>query len=151
LSVNSWDPTEVLDVQGNARFREVGTAAGGMDLLITPEGVLTTSASDARLKEDFHPLVNSLEKVMQLDGVTFKWKDSESGQRDAGLIAQAEIFPEAVFVNANDGFYGVNYSRFPALFVEAFKEQQQIIDEQKGEIDELKERLERLEQLLVQE
>lgn len=151
LSVNGWDATEVLDVNGNARFRGVGSATGGMDLLITPEGVLTTSTSDARLKEDFQPLANGLEKVLNMNGMTFKWKKDDEGARDAGLVAQdvAQIFPEAVFVNPNDGFYGINYSRFPALFVEAFKEQQKIIEEQKSEIDDLKVRLEKLESLMV--
>jgi hypothetical protein len=159
VSINSWDiPSEMLDVAGNARFRGVPTGAGD-DLMITEDGTLKRSASDARLKSDFQPLLNSLEKVMQMDGYTFTWKDDEEQNRDAGLVAQdiAEIFPEAVFVNQNDGYYGINYSRFPALFVEAFKDQQSIIEDQnkeissqQEEIDELKNRLDNLE-MLIQE
>ena len=70
---------------------------------------------------------------------------------DAGLIAQEvlNIFPEAVFINPYDGYYGINYSRFPALFVEAFKEQQQIIESQKTKISDLEERLKKVEDLLL--
>lgn len=154
ISMNTWDvATEILDVNGNGRFRGVGSAASANDLRITADGTLTTSTSDARLKENFRPLVNSLDKVLRLNGMTFSWKESASSERDAGLIAQEveEVFPEAVFVNPNDGFYGINYSRFPALFVEAFKEQQQIINAQRSEIDNLRQRLERLEQLISEE
>ncbi len=146
VTLGSWDPgTQMLDVFGNARFRAVGSAGSANDLRITADGTLTTNTSDARLKEDLQILEGSLEKVLQLEGYTFSWKSGEEGTvegrtRDAGLIAQEvqEVFPEAVFTNPADGYYGINYSRFPALFVEAFKEQQAIIDGQKGKIERLK-------------
>lgn len=151
------DATEMLDVDGNARFRAVGSAAQVNDIGITVDGVLTTSTSDKRLKEDITLIDNSLDKVLKLNGYTFNWKGKENSKKDAGLIAQEveEIFPEAVFINPNDGFYGINYSRFPALFVEAFKEQNINIEEQKNEIEllkkenkELKEKLDRILDML---
>jgi hypothetical protein len=154
LSLNSWeDATQVLDVNGNARFRQVGNAGSANDLRITADGTLTTSTSDARLKEHLEPISNSLEKILQMEGFTFNWIGDNSHVRDAGLLAQdvAKVFPEAVFLNENDRFYGINYSRFSALFVEAFKEQQQIITSQQEEINLLKARMERLEKLLQAE
>jgi hypothetical protein len=151
VSLNSWeDGTEVLDVNGNARFRQVGNAGSANDLRITADGTLTTSTSDARLKENVKPIDNSLEKILQMEGVTFNWIGDSSHARDAGLVAQdvEDVFPEAVFMNNNDGYFGINYSRFPALFVEAFKEQQQIIASQQEEINQLKSRMERIEKLL---
>ncbi len=150
VGINNWDPQEALDVVGNARFSGVISGAGD-DLVISAEGVLGRSASDARLKSDIQPLLNSLEKVMLMDGYTFTWKEDDEKNRDAGLIAQdvAEIFPEAVFENPIDGYMGINYSRFPALFVEAFKQQQTIIEDQEDEIDELKSRLDKLEELVL--
>ena len=154
----AWvDATEMLDVDGNARFRAVGSAAQVNDIGITVDGVLTTSTSDKRLKEDITLIDNSLDKVLKLNGYTFNWKGKENLKKDAGLIAQEvdEIFPEAVFVNPNDGYFGINYSRFPALFVEAFKEQNINIEEQKNEIEllkkenkELKEKLDRILDML---
>ena len=38
-----------------------------------------------------------------------------------------EIFPEIVFQNQTDLYYGINYSQFTPLLVEAIKEQQEQI------------------------
>ena len=67
----------------------------------------------------------------------------EIGGGDAGLLAQEvqHVFPEAAFQNPSDGFYGINYSRFSALFVEAFKEQQAQITELMHTISKLKKKL----------
>jgi hypothetical protein len=158
LTINNWaEGTEVLDVNGNARIRGVGSAASANDLRITGDGTLTTSTSDARLKTDFQPIENGLEKVLNMEGLTFSWIDDISRERDAGLLAQEVLksFPEAVFMNETDGYLGINYSRFPALFVEAFKEQQSIIEAQKtrielqgAELQELRSRLERIESMI---
>jgi hypothetical protein len=149
VTIGNWsDGTEMLDVNGNARFRGIGSAAYGFDLNITTDGVLTTSSSDKRLKENFRPISSSLDKVLSLSGYLFDWK---SGRKDdIGLVAQEvqKVFPEIVFENPSDGFLGINYSRFPALFVEAFKEQQVVIEKQQSEIEELKKRIENLEKCL---
>jgi len=153
VSIGRWESgAEMLDVNGNARFRAVGSAGSANDLRITADGTLTTNTSDARLKEDLQPLANSLEKVMQLEGYTFTWRESDNADRDVGLIAQEvnEVFPEAVFTNQVDGYMGINYSRFPALFVEAMKEQQSIIDAQKAEIERLKSGFDQLNQRLAE-
>ena len=153
IILGSWGTgTEMLDVNGNARFRAVGSAGSANDLRITADGTLTTNTSDARLKEDLKLLEHSLEKVLQLDGYTFQWNGSGSEVRDAGLIAQEvqEVFPEAVFTNQADGYMGINYSRFPALFVEAMKEQQSIIETQKTEIEKLKSGFDQLNQRLAE-
>lgn len=153
VMINSWDdPTQTLDVNGNARFRGVGSSASANDLRITWDGTLTTSTSDVRLKTEFQPIEDGLGKVLAMEGLTFEWREENTGIRDAGLVAQdvQEVFPEAVFENPKDGYLGINYSRFPALFVEAFKDQQHIIDLQQQEIVELKQRLEKIESLLNQ-
>jgi len=146
----AWvDATEMLDVDGNARFRSIGSAEPTFDLSVTIDGTLTTSSSDIRLKHDFLPITNSLEKVLKMEGYTYKWLNSKTDTRDVGLIAQEvlKIFPEAVFINPKDGYYGINYSRFPALFVEAFKEQQVIIDDLNKRILELEEKNQEFESL----
>ncbi|MFP4025992.1 MAG: tail fiber domain-containing protein [Thiohalospira sp.] len=148
----------LLDVNGNARFQSIGSGDWGHDLNITSDGTLTTSTSDKRLKTNIQPIESSLDKVLNLNGYTFTWKSENDTKKDAGLIAQEviDIFPEAVFINPYDGYYGINYSRFPALFVEAFKEQnckieeqQEIIQTQKEKILDLEKRLSQLEEILL--
>ena len=136
------DATEMLDVDGNARFRFVGSLGPTYDLSLTSNGTLTTSTSDSRLKYDFIPLENALEKILKMKGFTFKWKNNDSENRDVGLIAQdiLNVFPEAVFINPKDGYYGINYSRFPALFIEAFKEQQVLINNLNKRVIELEQK-----------
>ena len=77
--------------------------------------------------------------MLNLNGYVFNWKTGDSVKKDAGLVAQEvkEVFPEAVFQNKSDGYYGINYSRFPALFVEAMKEQQKLIEKQQEQINDL--------------
>ena len=87
--------------------------------------------SDKSLKKDITPLENSLEKVKQLEGVSFKWKDNE--EKDIGLIAQdvEKIFPELVSTNKETGLKSVEYGKLTAILIEAIKEQQKQIDELK--------------------
>jgi hypothetical protein len=157
IVLGMWENgTELLDVGGNARFRGVGSAASANDLRITADGTLTTNTSDKRLKEDLRPLEDGLERVLKMQGYTFTWT-SGVRIRDAGLMDQdvKNIYPEAVFRNEVDGYYGINYSRFPALLIEAIKEQQGIIEDQEAEIRDLEDsykvlsrRLKELEEML---
>ena len=89
------------------------------------------TSSDARFKKDVQPLTDSLNTVLKLRGVQFKWKRDEypehnfSGERQVGFIAQevAEILPEVVKKSdAKDGFYSVSYERIVPVLVEAIKE-----------------------------
>jgi hypothetical protein len=56
-------------------------------------GSLTQNASDERMKENITLIPNALEKVKQLRGVSFTWKEienspHEAGTEDIGVIAQ---------------------------------------------------------------
>lgn len=86
-----------------------------------------TIFSDRRLKKDITPLVNSLDKLLQLHGVNFRWIDPASqGDRtgvETGLIAQdvEEVFPEWVQTAAN-GYKTLTIGGFEALTAEALRE-----------------------------
>ena len=133
------EPTETLDVNGSARFRAVGATAFFANLNITSDGTLTTATSDIRLKENIEPLNNSLEKLLQLSGVTYSWIGQE-GKR-IGFIAQEveKVIPELVFTNNNteDKIKGIHLDNITAVLVEAIKEQQKIIEELKVRISNL--------------
>lgn len=94
-----------------------------------------TETSDIRRKTDIQPLKSSLEKVKQLQGVSYFWKtDSLKTKRDMGVIAQEveKVVPELVDTDA-EGFKSVRYSHMVALLLEAIKEQQKQIDSLKQE------------------
>lgn len=91
-----------------------------------------TAFSDIRLKNDFRPIENALEKVNQLHGYTFYMKESKENKRRTGLIAQEvlEVLPEAVTKDEN-GYYSLAYGNLVGLLVEAIKELKKEIEELK--------------------
>ena len=86
-------------------------------------------SSDVSLKEDIQTIENPLEKVQQLRGVSYKWKDT--GRKDIGLVADEvqEVLPELV---VEKGHKHIDYGHMIGLLVEAMKEQQKEIEELKN-------------------
>jgi len=119
-------PTERLDVNGNARFRSIGSSASAGALHYTSDGTLTTNTSDERLKTNIETLTSALEKVKQLRGVKYNWTEEPNGDVRIGLIAQEvnSVVPELTFVNKNteEKYMGVHYDNVVALLIEAVKE-----------------------------
>ena len=104
-----------------------------------------TAASDARKKTEIETVTNALDKVNQLRGVTYKRTDikeddSRYNKVEIGVIAQEvePILPEVVTYASDVDEYAVSYGNFAGLFIEAFKEQTEIINTLKKEIEELK-------------
>lgn len=85
------------------------------------------STSDVRLKVNVNKIDNSLNKVCQLSGVRFNWKDTNVPS--IGLIAQEveQIIPEVVHQN-EQGYKTINYGLLVAVLIEAIKQQQVIIN-----------------------
>jgi len=116
-----------------------------------------TQSSDERWKTNIYDLQNSLEVLKELRAVSFNWKVKEYPEKrfengvHVGFIAQEveKILPELVKEDDN-GYKSVKYNEVIPYMVESIKEQQQIIDKQKGEIDQLKDRLNKLEKLVDQ-
>jgi hypothetical protein len=86
------------------------------------------STSDINLKENIRPIENPLDKVLQINGVEFDWKDNQ--QSSIGVIAQEveEVFPSLVKTAENKS---VNYNGLVGVLIEAIKEQQKQIEELK--------------------
>jgi hypothetical protein len=143
MGVNTSNPTTNLDVNGNARIRSIGSGSYSGPVNRTSDGTLTSSTSDARLKTGIEPLNNSLEKLMQLQGVSFTWKNNPEMGRRIGFVAQdfEKVLPELTFTNPADGYKGINYAELTAVLAEAIKEL-------KAENDTLKARLEAVEKRL---
>jgi len=103
--------------------------------------VVAFSTSDERLKKYVKNIPNALDKVSQINGVTFQWKktDDEIKQnvhsfegKDVGVIAQEieKVLPEVVTTRDN-GYKAVKYEKIIPLLIESIKEL-------KAEIEELK-------------
>jgi len=89
----------------------------------------STVPSDERLKDNIEVVESALDKVKQLRGVTFTYK--ENGKEAAGVIAQdvEKVLPEAVIekelpFKSDDGkkYKVVQYDALHALMIEAIKE-----------------------------
>ena len=111
-------------------------------------GILSTTSSDIRLKQNITQITGSTNIIKNLNGVYFNWKDNEdfkSGDesRQLGLIAQEveQHLPEAVTLNGNKDYKTVRYSELVSVLIEGFKEQQNEIELLKTEIQNLKNRL----------
>ena len=96
-----------------------------------------TAYSDERLKKNIQRIPNALDKVMQIDGVTFDRLDN--GERGTGVVAQQlqKVLPEAVLAD-KEGMLSVAYGNTVGLLIEAMKEQQAQIEALRAEIAALK-------------
>lgn len=161
VGIGHTTPSYMLDVNGTIR------------------GFGITDSSDSRLKKDIQPLDLSLEKILQVQGVSYYWKNKErSEKKQIGFIAQhlEKIFPELVETD-DQGMKSVNYSHLVAPLVESVKSlyvklNQNILETRQNsreiaslqaeneklkvdnqhkakELDDVKARLERLEKMLI--
>jgi hypothetical protein len=133
----------MLDVDGNARIRSIGSGAYSFPVNASADGTLTSSTSDRRFKKDIRGIDNSLDLVKELRGVKFSWRDESVSGTHMGLIAQEveKVIPELVYTNPVDGYMGINYDEVTAVLIEAIKEQQKIIESKEMRIRSLEDRL----------
>ena len=96
----------------------------------------TTTASDAKLKEDVELVPSALDKIEKLNGVTFTWKRSK--EKSAGVIAQdvQKVLPEAVkevtAISNGETHLTVNYHALTSILIESIKELKAEIEQLKG-------------------
>jgi len=113
-------------------------------------------ASDKRLKENVINIPNALDKIKQINGVYFDWKDktkelgfNPSQKNDVGVIAQEiqAILPEVVTLapfdyelgksKSGENYLTVKYDKLAPLFIEAIKELNQKVEDQQKIINDL--------------
>ena len=137
--------TLFLDRSGNAVFKGSVTQNG--------------SPSDINLKQNLVKITSPLEKISQINGYNFDWKEGTAANglvisvaegmqapesplsiaHDAGLIAQEveAVMPQLV---RDNGHKALNYNGIIALLVEGIKELKVTNDDLQAQINELKER-----------
>ena len=113
-----------------------------------------TNVSDRKFKKNISSMTGILDKVLQLNPVTYEMRADEydfmgfSEGNEYGLIAQElkEVFPELVKHGVHPGddenepveYEGIAYIPLTAILIEAVQEQQAQIEELKAEIENLK-------------
>ena len=119
LGVGVPSPGQKIDVNGNVR------------------ATAFLYSSDQTLKTDVATLVNSIEIIKNLRGVSFTWKDT--GREDIGLIAQEveSVSPQSVHTDPVTGLKSVEYGNLIAPLIEVVKAQQKELETLKQQIQEL--------------
>ena len=125
-------------------FRKDGSQRGY--IRVTTGGTTYNTVSDYRLKENIIPMTGALDKVAQLNPVTYTWK--ENGFDGQGFIAHElqAVVPDcvsgdkdAVDNEGNPVYQGIDTSFLVATLTAAIKELKAIVDAQQQEINALKE------------
>ena len=94
--------------------------------------VAFSASSDERLKKDIKPLDNALEKLKQINGVEFVWKNND--KHSIGVIAQnlENIYPSLVETNPDNDSKSVIYNGLIGVLIEAVKELSGEVERLKG-------------------
>ena len=113
--------------------------------------VCLAPCSDENAKKNVEPIQDGLDKVLQLNGVRFDWREdvvplkAENDSRQIGLIAQEveKIVPEVVVDEIVEGqtLKSIRYENLVALLIEGMKEQQEQINSLKQTVEELSTKL----------
>ena len=82
--------------------------------------------SDERLKTNVEALQDSTHTLTKIQGVRFKWKDSD--REDIGVLAQnvKEVYPELVY--EKQGMLTVDYDKLVGPLIESVRELNQRIE-----------------------
>jgi hypothetical protein len=92
-------------------------------------GYSTTIGSDEKLKTDITVIDNALDKLKQINGVTFNYK--RNNKPSGGVIAQnlEKVMPSVVgtqkSLNGSEEFKTVDYNAVIGLLIESVKELEQ--------------------------
>jgi trimeric autotransporter adhesin len=115
-----------------------------------------TNASDRRLKKDIVAYEPVLNKLNQLHVFNYHYLDNaNTDPLSSGFMAQdvQKIFPEAVSsIDSKNGdkYLGINYQYFTVVAIKGLQEQQEIIEIEKLKVNNLEEKIAKLEALVNQ-
>lgn len=118
VGIKSTEPTSALDVTGDVKVSGIVTATD------------FNSSSDINLKTNIQTIENPIDKLFEINGVTFNWIENEKAS--VGVIAQDVERALPQLVNDMGSHKVVNYNGLIGLLVECIKNQQKQIDELKA-------------------
>jgi hypothetical protein len=130
FNVADWTLTIDGDATGSATVTDLANTTLTLDITnitgdLSISGNLDASnfdsTSDVALKENLNVIESPLEKIAQLNGYTFNWKENK--QEAVGIVAQEveKVFPQIVRTGS-DGVKRVSYDSLIPVMLEAIKE-----------------------------
>ncbi|MEP6901645.1 MAG: tail fiber domain-containing protein [Actinomycetota bacterium] len=132
---------------GNLEVTGLGTA-GATAVCYNSLKLLASCSSSLRYKKDIQPFGDGLSFINQLNPIAYRWKADNMPDTGFGAEDVAKINPLFVTYNDQGEVEGVKYDRLSVVFVNAFKQQQTQIGEQKKLLAEQQIQIENLKKLL---
>ena len=147
----------------NGNAVSIGTTSTSFLLTVNgtagkPGGGLWSVFSDRRLKNNIRPMRPVLDRLTDLEGFNFEYRDPDHfsympGEQHGWVAQQVrEVFPEWI-EQGEDGYLFVNPKGYESMVVQAIKElrseKDREIETLRSENRDLRERLEKLENLLL--
>jgi len=117
-----------------------------------PTSGVYATVSDRRVKKDITPLDNgTLNKVMQLNPVSYLMKNQKDSKRNLGLISQEvkELFPSITHYVKESDVLALSYTELIPILIKALQEQQTIIETQNSQIKNQNTRIDTFESQIL--
>ncbi|MEP7155555.1 MAG: tail fiber domain-containing protein [Betaproteobacteria bacterium] len=128
------------------------TSQPGGAVFIDALGVMGTTNSSRRFKEDIVDMGDTSSALMKLRPVTFHYKAGESGDRTLqyGLIAEEvnDVYPGLVLYAADGQIQSVAYQHLPPMLLNEFQKQQRTLQVQAARLEVLERELREIKSLL---
>jgi len=128
-------------------------AASGAAVYVSPDGKLGTSTSSRRYKEQIADMNTESDVLMKLRPVSFYYRPEldETHTRQYGLVAEevAELAPDLVAYDKDGAPQMVRYHFVNAMLLNEVQKQRATIRTQESKMQDLEERLARLEAALA--
>ena len=129
-----------------------GTTVSGSAIQVNSSGQLGVASSSRKFKQDIQSMAGTSDELLALRPVTFKYKPEvePQGLPQFGLIAEEveQVDPNLVVHDQEHGIYTVRYDAVNAMLLNEFLKEHKTVEAQSTEIQDLKARLDKLEQLL---
>ena len=128
--------TGTLTVTGNINQTGELTVTGNIQA--TGDIITAYDASDLRLKDNLKVIQNPLDKISQINGYMFNYKDKPS-ETIPGVVAQEveEILPTVVFNHERNGetYKAVRYEQLIPLLLESIKELKEKVNDLENQLN----------------
>jgi len=132
VGIGTTSPSYLLHVFRSTDGNVAGFTDSSGTCTINPIETALICSSDIRAKQDINTLSGSLEKILALNPINFRWKNQKDETWRFGFAAQEveKIIPELVFTDSN-GSKSLNQIGFISFLVGSVQEQQKQIEELK--------------------